>query len=261
MEALSLRDVTAGTGSSLGPDPRAGQPFLCPHSAGATLATIDHERKLSAISPDATGLLGWRRQECLGMPIQALVYPKDVPILLLALGRSSADGHSVATRLRVSGHHSDWTPLLCEVSPLCEHNPPRFALAMWPVPTADETGVVARGSLLEGHLWRIAMEVRMAGVVPAEPEDDQPWWGDPDLRDLTLRQFEILRRLVAGESTSSIASALVLSPSTVRNHLSAIYRRLGVGSQVELLRRLRRQHTRHPASEPPAALRSWPAPR
>jgi DNA-binding NarL/FixJ family response regulator len=83
----------------------------------------------------------------------------------------------------------------CEVSPLCGHDPPRFALAMW----APE---------------------------PALPGD------------LSRRQLEILRRLVRGERVPTIARELSVSQSTVRNHLSAIYRSLGVHSQSELLARL-----------------------
>jgi DNA-binding CsgD family transcriptional regulator/PAS domain-containing protein len=219
--------------------PWTGQPLVRPHFARAILATLDHEWRFSAISPDATELLGWDRQAQVGKPFQALVHPQDAPMMLLALGRSSADGRGVATALRISGHDGDWMMVRCEVTPLCEHNPPRFALAVWNVPSTDEAGDVERAARLEGHLWRIAMEVRMAGVAPTGPAEGQAWWGHPDLDGLTPRQFEVLTRLVAGERTPAIADALFLSPSTVRNHLSAIYRRLGVRSQQELFRRLR----------------------
>ena len=49
---------------------------------------------------------------------------------------------------------------------------------------------------------------------------------------------EVLRRLTRGERVAGIARDLFVSQSTVRNHLSAIYRRLGVHSQSELLARL-----------------------
>ena len=41
-----------------------------------------------------------------------------------------------------------------------------------------------------------------------------------------------------GERVPTIARDLFLSQSTVRNHLSAIYRRVGVHSQAELVARL-----------------------
>jgi DNA-binding NarL/FixJ family response regulator len=56
---------------------------------------------------------------------------------------------------------------------------------------------------------------------------------------LTSRQWEILNRLLRGERVPTIANALFISPSTVRNHLSAIFEKFGVHSQAELIERIR----------------------
>jgi DNA-binding CsgD family transcriptional regulator len=56
---------------------------------------------------------------------------------------------------------------------------------------------------------------------------------------LTDRQYEIVRRLLDGQRVQGIARDLFLSPSTVRNHLSASYQKLGVTSQNELIEMLR----------------------
>ena len=47
-------------------------------------------------------------------------------------------------------------------------------------------------------------------------------------------------RLVNGDRVPAIAESLFLSPSTVRNHLSAVFRKLRVGSQQQLIHLLRR---------------------
>jgi DNA-binding NarL/FixJ family response regulator len=52
---------------------------------------------------------------------------------------------------------------------------------------------------------------------------------------LSTRQWEILVRLTRGEAVHDIANALYLSPSTVRNHLTVIYKKFGVHSQAGLL--------------------------
>ena len=52
---------------------------------------------------------------------------------------------------------------------------------------------------------------------------------------LTSRQSEVLGRLVGGERVSTIAKALFVSQSTVRNHLVGIFKQFGVHSQSELL--------------------------
>ena len=57
--------------------------------------------------------------------------------------------------------------------------------------------------------------------------------GDRDL--LTERERDILRLAARGLPNPQIAQSLCLSPGTVRNHLSAIYRKLGVRSRYEAL--------------------------
>jgi two-component system response regulator DesR len=52
---------------------------------------------------------------------------------------------------------------------------------------------------------------------------------------LTDRERDVLRLAQRGLPNPQIAQALHLSPGTVRNHLSAIYRKLGVHSRYEAL--------------------------
>lgn len=52
---------------------------------------------------------------------------------------------------------------------------------------------------------------------------------------LTTRETDIICRLMDGDRVPAIAKALYLSPSTVRNHLSNVFRKLGVASQQELI--------------------------
>jgi DNA-binding NarL/FixJ family response regulator len=91
---------------------------------------------------------------------------------------------------------------------------------------------------LEMRLRRIAAEVRAAGirdevaglaVLSYVPQFDQ----------LTPRQAEVLDRLLQGQRVSTIANELYINPSTVRNHLAAIFQKLEVHSQSELLEYVR----------------------
>ncbi len=58
-----------------------------------------------------------------------------------------------------------------------------------------------------------------------------------DLRSLTAREREVLESLLRGRRAREIAAELGLSPHTARNHVRAIYAKLGVHSQLELLSR------------------------
>jgi len=53
------------------------------------------------------------------------------------------------------------------------------------------------------------------------------------LAALTPRQMEVLRLLVAGQPNKGIARALDINPSTVKFHLSFVFRILGASNRVE----------------------------
>jgi len=56
------------------------------------------------------------------------------------------------------------------------------------------------------------------------------------LADLTVREFEILKLLVEAHSTEEIAKALNISPKTVANCHYQVKRKLGVATDIELVR-------------------------
>ncbi|MBL8623179.1 MAG: helix-turn-helix transcriptional regulator [Myxococcales bacterium] len=56
---------------------------------------------------------------------------------------------------------------------------------------------------------------------------------------LTAREAEVARRFGQGASHVAIATALGIAPATVRNHVQAIYRKLGVGDKAALANALR----------------------
>lgn len=61
------------------------------------------------------------------------------------------------------------------------------------------------------------------------------------VEDLTAREFEVLRLLLAEKTTAQIAAALSISARTVANHHSLIKTKLGVSSDIELVRLALRQ--------------------
>ena len=59
---------------------------------------------------------------------------------------------------------------------------------------------------------------------------------------LSEREVEVLRLAKRGLPNPQIAQSLHISPGTVRNHLSAIYRKLGVHSRFEALQVVEERH-------------------
>ena len=73
----------------------------------------------------------------------------------------------------------------------------------------------------------LAPEAAQALVRAVGPQAPQPGF------DLTERQLEILALLVDGLTNNEIAERLILSPYTVRNHVSEILSKLGTSTRTE----------------------------
>jgi TolB-like protein/DNA-binding CsgD family transcriptional regulator len=68
---------------------------------------------------------------------------------------------------------------------------------------------------------------------------------------LTEREMMVAERYAAGESHKEVAAKLHVAPSTVRNHLAAIYRKLDVSNKPELIRALSSRPQNKAALPPP----------
>lgn len=95
---------------------------------------------------------------------------------------------------------------------------------------------------LEGMLSTIEPRLHKAEHLPRARAERQA--STPDLLvGLSRREIQILERFSGGDRAPTIARDLGISPHTVRNHLKAIFGKLGVRSQLELARKLSdRQH-------------------
>jgi DNA-binding NarL/FixJ family response regulator len=66
---------------------------------------------------------------------------------------------------------------------------------------------------------------------------------NPNIGDLTARGREILEMVVEGLSNAQIAGRLYLTESTIKQHLRAVYKELGVHNRTEAAKTMR-DHTR-----------------
>lgn len=60
----------------------------------------------------------------------------------------------------------------------------------------------------------------------------------PELASLTSRERRVLEALTPGSPNRAVAAELGISPKTLQNHLTAIYRKLGVTSRAQAMRLL-----------------------
>jgi DNA-binding CsgD family transcriptional regulator/PAS domain-containing protein len=98
---------------------------------------------------------------------------------------------------------------------------------------------VERVRVLESAIRVIALELSRIGIAPVEGARSVDGTNPDQLESLSARQWEVFQQILAGRRVTSIASSMHLSEHTVRNHLKAIFIKLGVSSQCELVERFR----------------------
>jgi DNA-binding NarL/FixJ family response regulator len=111
-----------------------------------------------------------------------------------------------------------------------------------PAPVEEgQAGAEVPRAKLEDALSRIAIEISRigyAGAVPAVASHPEL------LHGLPAREREIVTLLLQHHRVPAIARLLSIRPSTVRNHLKKVFKRLGVRSQQDLLMLLQHEGAR-----------------
>src|ERR1700722_3666800 len=207
------------------------------------LGTVDGAWRIDRISQDVTAFLGITPEQCVGVPVLGAIHPSDAPGFLAAVEHARVGERSGTLVVRLSAREPQWCEVSAVFAVVSPEVPPPMAFALirdgsGAGPAADP----ARESRLEAHLLRIADELHAAGVLPGLGQLPT-LAGNPRLGLLTSREWAVLTRLLDGQRASAIAADLVVSQSTVRNHLSSIYAKLRVDGQVDLIRTLRRETT------------------
>jgi PAS domain S-box-containing protein len=225
--------VPGNATGGLGRDPRRTWLDLVPVAVGGT----DSDWIIVTVSSEIHDLIDRTSSDVKGRSLLELVDPADVDQVLGAVADQEPRSLPDIRFLLPTGGDVKVGVLL---APLAA--PPagvRFALvghieSYFP----QQQDRVAE---LELRLRRIGAEVRAAGLI--DTPSASAMRDHPEIAELSTRQWEILSRLLEGARVSTIAAELMISESTVRNHLSTIFQRFGVHSQAELIAKFRRSRT------------------
>ena len=212
------------------PQPVVGSPLA--------IGDVDSDWRVAHVSHDIAVLLGHASDDVIGTPLLATVHPADLPDVLAAIGKAAhrSAGEWVQARLRAKD--GSWRRCVAMVAPLTPGPDRTFAFVVGAAAADIGREPAARLAELERRLWTISRELRAAGVLRADNQPDTT--SDlPGVDKLSPREWEILTHVRSGRRATAIAKALVLSPSTVRNHLTSMYQKLGVRSHSELVELLR----------------------
>jgi DNA-binding CsgD family transcriptional regulator/PAS domain-containing protein len=211
-------------------DARTALPAKPKLGGTVVLGTVDDEWRIDRVSADAKGLLGFDTDGMKGTTFLTLLHPSDLAGFLTGLGHGQAEAAAVTLRARIRRADGGYRWMRMQLSPLGARAAFAFSLA----PFSAGQPAPESAAELEQTIARIAREVhsartaRRAGTLPSLVEV-------PLLAKLTAREWEIASIVRTGASIDDVAQSLHLSASTVRNHLSAIYGKLGVRSLAQLL--------------------------
>jgi PAS domain S-box-containing protein len=207
------------------------------HEKPNMIGTTDERRFIDRVSPGSEGLIGYTAAELLGQPIANFVDEANVTDLLEAFDEALSSYEGASRRVAVRAKSGD--VLLCEVLVVSLLPAPSNAFAF----IADGVHPLPTTSTAQQRLAR-----RLGGVwdpVAAQRNNDPLGIGQ-----LTSRELEIVTLLATGHRVPSISQRLFLSQSTVRSHLSTIFRKFDVRSQSELLDLLRGSYLDATDSDP-----------
>ena len=226
-EEIPLRHVLFVFTTDSLPAPSA-TPSL-PKDFNALIGTIDASLKVDRACTDCdTSSSG--PMELVGQSIFQIVHVDDLTGLMWALAQSTSTAKGVALHVHVHREHGQ--AQLCQLLLLPMDPPPTFAFALRPIEQSEglpESEVDAPSGETRG------IDVFGSSRDLASISETQI----PGISELSARELDVLTRLLAGYRVPAIAKVLFISQSTVRNHLSAIFRKLNVESQQELIDLLR----------------------
>jgi PAS domain S-box-containing protein len=212
--------------------------YFGPDAIDLAVGYVDMEGRLCEITPTSEVLVGLGREEIEGSDLASLVHPDDVDRLMTTLAQAAASADEVSLNVRLRHPERGWAEVRCFAFPTDAGQPLRLAFALADATDRDSGSESARFADLERQVLRIAAELHAVNLThrdPSAPHESR----DAALDRLPPRQREIVDRLLRGERIATIAESMYLSPSTVRNHLSKVFRLIGVNSQAELLSLLR----------------------
>ncbi len=209
-------------------------------TAPVVIGVVDAQWRVGRVSTDIGPLLGYEPSECVGAGVLVAVHPEDLAGLLVGVGHAVESGMSARLDLRLWHKDTGWAPTKVVVSPLDPGEPFPFGFVATRAELPPAEDLETRLAVLEMRMQRIALEVHSAGMAVPAQSDAARSLEPAATASLSNRQTEILHRLTRGQRVPTIARELGISQSTVRNHLSLMFRKLRVRSQAELLEAVRR---------------------
>ncbi len=191
----------------------------------ALIGTLDVSLRIDRVRSDVDTISAGAPPELVGQSIFEIVHPDDLAGLMWALAQSTSTGKGVALHVHIN--RATGKKQLCQMLLLPTAPFPSFAFSL----VSAERVETSLESDFEAPFGVRGTDVFGASRDLASLSEAQV----PGISELSSRELDVLTRLLAGHRVPAIAGALFISQSTVRNHLSSIFKKLRVDSQQELI--------------------------
>ena len=152
----------------------------------------------------------------------------DADLLLMDLNMPGAHGFSALVHLRALHPQLPVVVVSAREAPAVMRRAlDHGALGFIPKSADSETIGIAVGQVLDGERWAPAA----AASAPAMDRDEEAV--ARRLRELTPQQFRVLQMLGEGRLNKQIAWDLGVSEATIKAHVTAVLRKLGVNNRTQ----------------------------
>jgi PAS domain S-box-containing protein len=204
------------------------------------IGTTDAQWRVDRITGADDPVLAYTPQQVLGRSAFTGIHPEDVGNVLLLAAHSTACNGGTFGRVRIAARDGGWVTRRVSLQPLTGGGSNGFAFTVCREASgprdADPSREATEG--LSPVLQATDVHRKTYGLAAWMAAFPTALWA-AELSTLTAREYEIVLRLAFGDRVRTIAEDLHLSQSTVRNHLTTVFRKVNVSSQAELLARLR----------------------
>lgn len=216
---------------------------------GIGIAVIDNEGVIDSVNAPFARLARVAPYGLRGKPLRELFDAESASNLLVHLPRMRAGELDLVTiRAELQRPDAPGMPVHAALvarreaagalaSMVMRVLPVERSLVLSPMASTELRWLRGRVAQLERTILRVQTTLEELSPIPSVTAPGRA--ERAHLEGLTVRELEIVQLLAEGLRPPSIARRMHLSQSTIRNHLSGIFRKTGVSSQEGLLRLLR----------------------
>jgi PAS domain S-box-containing protein len=189
-------------------------------------------------NPAAVALFGWSRREFIGSNLQKL-YPNVEAFIAIGKRLPGLESISGIHEEEVLLKGRDGIAISCKLTTLCIFGPKSEAELRVAI-----LHDITEAQIREDMLVRLAVRTTELATELAQLTKHQVPIGKESFTNLgfTERQAQLARYAAIGLTTKEMAFRLGLSESTVKNHFSAMFRKFGISSRIELIGLLSDRH-------------------